>query len=254
MKTDKLKEHIKQLVREMLEEESTSGDAGAYLTPNAFSKKTNNKIATMYGMKLVKPKKNKSMNENDDKIQKVADFLKQYNFEEKWGTGPKAVDTPVARKQQQYIEDKFGISHAEFSEAWKLAFSKVDESNYDKPSLYGAPSKYGAASDYDGSGLDSITEKLQQIIKEELLNEVTYNKFKNEVKFRTKNEMLHRGIREVKRKLNEVERLIEYTSRMKQELSEDSEGAAYWTRSLKAINEINEISERISTKIKDIHQ
>jgi hypothetical protein len=41
---------------------------------------------------------------------------------------------------------------------------------------------------------------------------------------------------------------------MKHELSEDAEGVNYWTRSLKAINEINEISERISTKIKDIHQ
>jgi hypothetical protein len=471
MKTNKLKEHIKQLVREILEEynidsisarlrkiwlelgdgdenkldyiidefikpeekeylqneyedewdielinnitelneESCSGDAGAYLTPNAFSKKTNNKIATQYGMKLVKPpKKHKSMNENQDKIQKVADFLKQYNFEEKWGTGPKAVDTPVARKQQQFIEDKFGISHAEFSEAWKLAFNTTNESNYDKASVSSDPSIYSQASGYTGGGIKgddyykqgiteenivktvrrfipkefefpasllkpikldmdeprayfkvaakgdeyilmidplvktsfdeiergrtsfdkekklfaltryikekvpqqirglmkkysqgvkiqssgfiplplvltkgineegqtalfvqnpssnkdnikadigtSMYESLQQIIKEELLNEVTYNKFKNEVKFRTKNEMLHRGIREVKRKLNEVERLIEYVSRMKGELLEDSDGVNYWKNTSKNINEIGETANRLSDKIKNLYE
>ena len=34
-----LKEYIKTLVRELLDEESTSGDAGGYLSPMAFSKK-----------------------------------------------------------------------------------------------------------------------------------------------------------------------------------------------------------------------
>jgi hypothetical protein len=34
-----LKEYIKQLVRELLDEMSTSGDAGAYSTPLAFARK-----------------------------------------------------------------------------------------------------------------------------------------------------------------------------------------------------------------------
>ena len=34
-----IKEFIKQLVRDVLEEESTSGDAGPYSTPFAFAKK-----------------------------------------------------------------------------------------------------------------------------------------------------------------------------------------------------------------------
>ena len=238
MLNNKLKEHIKQLVREMLDEESISGDAGAYLTPNAFSKKTNNKIATMYGMKLVKPKKNKSMNEDtSDPDGKLAKWEKGFHLFMKSAKKYKEDEGnkhlyDKAIEMMDYLNDKYKKQTGEDLYK-KYTFSKVDEINYDK---------------------QGITEKLQQIIKEELLNEVTYNKFKNEVKFRTKNEMLHRGIREVKRKLNEVERLIEYTARMKSELSEDLEGVNYWTRSLKAINEINEISERISTKIKDIHQ
>lgn len=100
----------------------------------------------------------------------------------------------------------------------------------------------------------SMNEALTNIIKEELLNETSYNKFKNEVKYRTKNEMLHKSIREVKRKLEEVERLVEYTTRIKQELSENEEGVSYWKRSLKAINEISEVSNKISNKIKSIYQ
>ena len=100
----------------------------------------------------------------------------------------------------------------------------------------------------------SMNEVLSDIVKEELLNEVSYSKFKNEVKYRTKAEMLHKGIREVKRKLAEVDQLIEYTTRIKQELSENDEGSGYWKRSLKAINEISEISNKISNKIKSIYQ
>jgi predicted aspartyl protease len=100
----------------------------------------------------------------------------------------------------------------------------------------------------------SLEESITNIIKEELLNETSYNKFKNEVKYRTKNEMLHKSIREVKRKLEEVERLVEYTTRIKQELSENEEGVSYWKRSLKAINEISEVSNKISNKIKSIYQ
>jgi len=141
---------------------------------------------------------------------------------------------------------------------------KVRESNYDMASQYGAPSGYTAssgytaASGYTGPSLATKEGKLQEvvqhIIKEELLNEVSYNKFKNEVKYRTKAEMLHKGIREVKRKLAEVDQLIEYTTRIKQELSENDEGSGYWKRSLKAINEISEISNKISNKIKSIYQ
>jgi hypothetical protein len=99
-----------------------------------------------------------------------------------------------------------------------------------------------------------INETISKIIKEEILNELSYNKFRNEVKYRTKSEMLHKGIREVKRKLVEVDQLIEYTTRIKQELSENESGSGYWKRSLKAINEISEISNKISNKLKEIYQ
>ena len=99
-----------------------------------------------------------------------------------------------------------------------------------------------------------MNESLINIIKEELLNEVTYHKFKNEVKFRTKNEQLHKAIREVKRKLSEIDRIVEYTSRMKQELSEGEEGIKYWRVTEKYVGQIAETINQLSNKIKNLQQ
>ena len=100
----------------------------------------------------------------------------------------------------------------------------------------------------------NVNESLINIVKEELLNEVTYHKFKNEVKFRTKNEQLHKAIREVKRKLQEIDRIVEYTSRMKQELSEGEEGLKYWKKTESNIATISEMVNHLNNKIKTLNQ
>ena len=100
----------------------------------------------------------------------------------------------------------------------------------------------------------SMNETLLQIIEQELLNEVTYNKFKNDVKFRTKNEQLHKAIREVKRKLQEIDRIVEYTSRMKQELSEGEEGIKYWKATQNNVSKISEMVNHLNNKIKNLQQ
>jgi hypothetical protein len=94
---------------------------------------------------------------------------------------------------------------------------------------------------------------LQDIIKEELLNEATYKQFKKEVKFRTKAEQLHKAMREVKRKLSEIDRIVEYTTRMKQELSE-GDGTQYWSRTEKAVHSIAEMMNHLNTKINNLKQ
>jgi len=175
---DKLKEYIKTLVRELLDEESTSGDAGAYLTPNAFSpkgQKTN--AATAQAMR--------------------SGFKK----------------APGMPKNSKILD---------YKELWK-----------------GKPS--------------AMNEKIEKIIQEELLNEGTYKQFKKEVKFRTKAEQLHKAMREVKRKLSEIDRIVEYTHRMKQELSE-GDGVQYWTRTEKAVSQIAEMINHLNNKINNLKQ
>jgi len=178
-----LKEFIKQLVRDILDEESTSGDAGGYSTPYAFSKK---------GQKT------------------------NGATEEAGREGMKKAPTGMPSD------------------------SKV----YDYKSFFGKKPTYK---------LYKENMDIQDIIKQELLSEATYKQFKKEVKFRTKAEQLHKAMREVKRKLSEIDRIVEYTTRMKQELSEN-DGGAYWGRTEKAVHSIAEMVSRLNNKINNLKQ
>jgi hypothetical protein len=222
-----LKEYIKSLIRTELEEQYSSAGAGGYMTPNAFSpkgQKTNaaTKTAEKQGWEVTKGETEMPSDS------KVRDYKSLWN----------------KKKKRTKI---------------------YNESNYDAASKYGASSGYTAPSGYTGASLSSKGDgyykkgttnemKLKDIIEKELINEVTYSKFKNEVKFRTKNEQLHKAIREVKRKLSEIDRIVEYTSRMKQELSEGEEGVKYWKATQKNVATISEMVNTLNNKIKTLNQ
>jgi hypothetical protein len=103
-------------------------------------------------------------------------------------------------------------------------------------------------------GENNISENIEEIVKEELIKEGTYSKFKNEVKLRSKNEMLHKAIKEVKRKLMEIDRIVEYTSMMKQELSEGEEGLNYWKATTNNVSRIAEMVNELNLKIQNLQQ
>jgi hypothetical protein len=231
-----LKEFIKQLTREILDEESSLGGEGgtgsmaggpgmAYATPMAFAKKGQKKNAATKESERMGFKVTKGETEmpGDSKV-------KDY----------KSLWSPKKKKVKIY-----------------------KESDYDAKSTYGQDSGYTAASGYTGVGGDNhkstyykenMKESLLDIIEQELLNEVTYGKFKNEIKYRTKNEQLHKAIREVKRKLMEIDRIVEYTSRMKQELSENETGSTYWKATSKNVAKISEMVNHLNNKIKNLQQ
>jgi hypothetical protein len=213
-----LQEYIKSLVQELLDEESTSGDAGGYLSANAFSPK---------GQKI-----------NAATAQAIRSGFK------------KAPGMPKNSKMLDY------------KELWKGKHSAMNnESNYDKASPRSQASGYTAASPYTAGGIkgddyykkENMKESLLNIIEKEMINEVTYGKFKKDVKHRTKSEQLHKAIREVKRKLAEIDRIVEYTSRMKQELSEDG-GINYWKATQKNVATISEMVNQLNNKIKNLNQ
>ena len=217
-----LKEYIKKLAREILDEQSASGDAGGYLSPNAFSPKGQGKNAAT-----------------------------KYAEKEGWKVTKGETTMPGDSKVKDYVS---------LTGKKKKKVKIYQESGYDQPSQYGAASgygaasKYGVASKYGAASEYTKNESLINVVKEELLNEVTYHKFKNEVKFRTKNEQLHKAIREVKRKLVEIDRIVEYTSRMKQELSEGEEGLKYWKNTAKNVDTISEMVNTLNNKIKNLQQ
>lgn len=105
----------------------------------------------------------------------------------------------------------------------------------------------------DNIKLDEINEsQIMKLVKQQLLKEASYGQFKKDVKFRSKNEMLHKGIKTVKSKLQEVDRIVEYMSRMKQELSENEESIQYWDKTKQSIDKIQEIVETLNNKIKSL--
>jgi len=98
---------------------------------------------------------------------------------------------------------------------------------------------------------NQMYESVEKIVKDKLLKEASYKQFKNEVSYRTKSDMLHRGIKNVKKKLQEIDRIVEYTSRMKHELSEN-EGISYWSRTESQLHQISEMVDNLNNKIKKL--
>ena len=226
-----IKEYIKSLVRELLDEISVSGDAGGYLSAMAFSKKGQGpnaatKQAQRSGWKLAS-----GMPKNS----KVVDY------KELW-KGKKSAMNEEEHKFK--VGDKVKYENQE----WKIE-KILDNGLYRLKNLKGLPS-----TNVSSNKVTAMNESLLDIIKNELLNEVTYSKFKNDVKFRTKNEQLHKAIREVKRKLQEIDRIVEYTSRMKQELSEGEEGIKYWKATQNNVSKISEMVNQLNNKIKNLQQ
>ena len=80
-----------------------------------------------------------------------------------------------------------------------------------------------------------------------------YARFRNETKTRTKPEQFHTAVKEVKKKVNEINRLFEYMNRLQSELSESEGGLKYKKYTEKALQQIKESTKQLffkSTKLK----
>ncbi len=81
------------------------------------------------------------------------------------------------------------------------------------------------------------------------LNE-SYSKFKTETKTRGKSDQFHQAIREVRKKVQEINRLFEYVSRLKSELSEGEGGLKYKVHTEKALEKIKEMVAQLNQNVK----
>lgn len=98
--------------------------------------------------------------------------------------------------------------------------------------------------------LDCLIRKQLSEVKNININE-SYNKFRKNIKSRTSQEQLKTAVYEIKRKLKEVNRLLEYTTQMKQELSENEGSVKNWKTIEKSIKHITENAISILRKIKN---
>jgi hypothetical protein len=89
-------------------------------------------------------------------------------------------------------------------------------------------------------------------IKQKPINEVRYSQFKTQTKTRTPQEQLHMGVKEIQRKLDEINKLVEFATRMKTELKGDAEEMNFLKRTHNSLFKINEKIQSINNKIKDL--
>ena len=82
-----------------------------------------------------------------------------------------------------------------------------------------------------------------------MINE-NYSKFKNETKTRGKSDQFHQAVREVRKKVQEINKLFEYVSRLKSELSEGEGGLKYKVHTEKALEKIKEMVAQLNQNVK----
>lgn len=144
--------------------------------------------------------------------------------------------------------------------AGKKAFKKVDE---DAPRLAGSKSKttkQGAKnlSAYSSVGFTKAPDaveagkKIKGVEVKELWEGQRYSQFKKETATRSKAEQMHEAVKSIHKKLEEVSKLLEFTSQMKMELSESEDQLEYKHNTKKVLDKIHSRVVEIYSKTKQI--
>ena len=225
MPNSKLKELVLKHLAELLDEESASGDAGGYLT-KAFVRKST--------------PQDKNAPTGFEKMPKSGDVYKKMGFK---------IIKPNQRLNSkdlwkgQHLEERIGY-------ATPKAFRKSNKQNENsKPGYEDLPNP---DKHFELVKFKIVDSEKSPKKKEKQLNEVRYSQFKNETKNRKPQEQLHMGVKEIQRKLDEINKLVEFTSRMKTELKGDAEQMNYLKRTHNALFKINEKIQEINNKIKGL--
>lgn len=79
-----------------------------------------------------------------------------------------------------------------------------------------------------------------------------YSRFKNETKTRPKADQFHQAVREVKKRVHEIHKVLEYVNRLKEELSEGESDLKYKKHTEEAMTKIKEMVSELNTKIKKL--
>ncbi len=92
-------------------------------------------------------------------------------------------------------------------------------------------------------------EKIQNLLSKELKE--NYNRFRNETKTRSKSEQYHKAILEVKKRTNELNKLLEYATRLKEELNQVDELKSS-RHTLNALDKVTETIKQVYIKAKKL--
>jgi hypothetical protein len=97
-----------------------------------------------------------------------------------------------------------------------------------------------------------IRKNYPEAYKKFTINEARYSQFKRESQFRTPTQQLHIAVREIRRKIDEMSKVVSFTERMRTELKASNEGMTYLNRTREAISKINEKLQELNNRIKGL--
>jgi hypothetical protein len=86
------------------------------------------------------------------------------------------------------------------------------------------------------------------------INEGRYSEFKRTTQVRTPSEQMHRAVREIRRKIDEINKLVDYTEKMKSEMKSDVNEVRYLNRTKEALSKISAKVQETNNKIKRLVQ
>jgi len=241
MQNNKLKELILKHLAELLDEESASGDAGGYLGIKAFKPKYE-AADKAFTRNPARPKTSQDTN-SPTGFESMPDSAKIYI---KSGFKVVKPEERIDAKdlwKEQHLNEEEGIVHAR-KHAFKKSKKQHETSKSGHEDLPN-PDKY-----FELVKFKIVDPKKAK--KEEPLNEVRYSQFKSQSKTRTPQEQLHMGVKQIQHKLDEINKLVEFATRMKTELKGDTEQMDYLKRTHNALFKINERIQSINEKIKGL--
>jgi hypothetical protein len=97
-----------------------------------------------------------------------------------------------------------------------------------------------------------IRKNYPEEYKKFTINEARYTQFKKQSQFRTPTQQLHMAVREIRRKIDEITKVVSFTERMRTELKASNEGMSYLNRTREAITKINEKLQELNNRIKGL--
>lgn len=220
---DKTDEIVDDIANDELEEASTSAGAGAYMSKNFIGTADNNTIS-QGGMKRVKESVNKLPTYRYGEYQRPESSEEEYMDK-----------FPFADDDMKWQHSKYEYPSVPYAKSYK----KYD----DTPAHITEKSRV----EYDWSGIKNKTDKNvyeAMDMKYEQLIESYRNFKKGDDKPSSK---VKRTIQEIAQKLREIETLVRYNSKLKEEAGVTSENYGPGTK--KALNKIShrliKISERV---------
>ncbi len=172
---------------------------------------------------------------------KLTDILRQINEESSVGGGTTAGATATPGVGEQVPTTK-AFKKKVKEDAPMLAAGKADIKTYTKDGFTSSPqipNRKSKAIDY------------KQLYEEDLkeINE-NYNQFRNKTKTRSGQDQFHQAVREVKKKIAEANRILEYAERLKNELNEGGEPLKYKRHTEGALAQIKESVVNLYRKVK----